>query len=129
MPQTQYDDLLEGFGIVPAVDMPALTLDKFYRLYINRSARRMIGVKPYDVISLAYRRDPEEIALIKAGDRFSPQLSSELSTSVFPLDKRHYLHVKVFARLYNVKVGNEPVKYVYNRGASDGRVFVFRRQQ
>lgn len=128
MPQTQYDDLLEGFEIVPAVDMPALTLDKFYRLYINRSARRMISVKPYDVISLAYRRNPEEIALIKAGDRFSPQLSSELSASVFPLDKRHYLHVKVFARLYNVKVGNEPIKYVYDRGASDGRLFVFRRQ-
>src|SRR5690625_2780126 len=128
MPQTQYDDLLEGFDIVPAVDMPALTLDKFYRLYINRSARRLIDVKPYDVITLAYRRNPEEIALIKAGDRFSPQLSSELSASVFPLDKRHYLHVKVFARLYNVKVGNEPIKYVYDRGASDGRLFVFRRQ-
>ena len=126
MPQSQYGDLLDGFDIVPAVDMPALTLDKFYRLYINRSARRLIDVKPYDVISLAYRRDPEEIALIKAGDRFSPQLSSELSASVFPLDKRHYMHVKVFARLYNVKV-DEPVKYVYNRGASDGRVFVFRR--
>ena len=123
-----YDELLDGFEIVHAVDMPALTLDKFYRLYINRSARRLIDVKPYDVISIAYRRNPEEIALIKAGDKFSPQLSSELSASVFPLDKRHYLHVKVFARLYNVKVGNEPVKYVYDRGASDGRVFVFRKQ-
>lgn len=128
MPQSQYDDLLEGFEIVPAVDMPALTLDKFYRLYINRSARRMIGVKPYNVISLAYRRNPEEIALIKAGDRFSPQLSSELSTSVFPLDKRHYLHVKVFARLYGIKPADEPAKYIYNRGASDGRIFVFRRK-
>ena len=128
MPQSQYDDLLEGFDIVPAVDMPALTLDKFYRLYINRAARRLIDVKPYDVISIAYRRNPEEIALIKTGDRFGPQLASELSASVFPLDKRHYLHVKVFARLYNVKVGNEPIKYVYDRGASDGRLFVFRRQ-
>src|SRR5690625_1862343 len=108
--------------------MPTLTLDKFYRLYINRSARRMIDVKPYDMLSLAYRHDTHEIAIIKASDRFTARWSAELLTSVFPLDKRHYLHVKVFARLYNVKV-DEPVKYAYNRGASDGRVFVFRRQQ
>lgn len=122
-----YNDLLDGFEIVHAVDMPALTLDKFYRLYINRSARRLIDAKPYDMLSLAYRHDTHEIAIIKASDRFDERWSAELMTSVFPLDKRHYLHVKVFARLYNVKVG-EPVKYVYNRGASDGRVFVFRRQ-
>jgi|SRR5690625_858660 len=123
------DEMLDGFDIVPAVDMPALTLDKFYRLYINRSARRMIDVKPYDVVSIAYRRNPEEIALIKAGGRFEQRRATELMASVFPLDKRYYLHVKVFARLYNVKVGNEPIKYVYDRGASDGRLFVFRRQQ
>lgn len=127
MPQSQYDDLLEGFEIVPAVDIPALTLDKFYRFYINRSARRLIDVKPYDMLSLAYRHNPAEIAIIKASDRFDARWSAELTTSVFPLDKRCYLHVKVFARLYNVNVDNEPVKYVYNRGASDGRVFVFRR--
>ena len=121
------DEMLDGFDIVPAVDMPALTLDKFYRLYINRSARRMIDVKPYDVVSIAYRRNPEEIALIKAGGRFEQRRDAELTTSIFPLDKRHYLHVKVFARLYNVKVGNEPAKYEYNRGASDGSVAVFRR--
>lgn len=124
-----YDEMLDGFDIVPAVDLPAITLDKFYRLYINRSARRLIDVKPYDVISLAYRRNPDEIALIKAGGRFEQRRAAELMASVFPLDKRHYLHVKVFARLYNVKVGNEPVKYVYDRGASDGRLFVFRRQK
>src|SRR5690625_3568209 len=121
-----YDELLDGFEIVPAVDVPALTLDKLYRLYVNSSARRLLDVKPYDMISLAYRHDTHEIAIIKASDRFDARWSAELMTSVFPLDKRHYLHVKVFARLYNVKVG-EPVKYVYNRGASDGRVFVFRR--
>src|SRR5699024_5159821 len=121
-----YDDLLDGFEIVPAVDMPALTLDKFYRLYINRSARRLLDVKSYDMLSLAYRHDTHEIAIIKAGDRFDARWTAELTTSVFPLDKRHYLHVKVFARLYNVKVG-EPLKDGHNRGGSDGRVFVFRR--
>lgn len=128
MPKMLYDDLLDGFEIVHAVDMPALTLDKFYRLYINRSARRLLDVKPYDMLSLAYRNNPAEIAIIKASDRFDARWSAELTTSVFPLDKRHYLHVKVFARLYNVDIKDEPIKYVYNRGASDGRVFVFRKQ-
>src|SRR5699024_3046796 len=122
-----YDELLDGFEIVPAVDVPALTLDKFYRLYINRSASRLLDVKSYDIISLACRRNPDEIALVKAGGRFEQRRDAELTTSIFPLDNRHYLHVKVFARLYNVKVGNEPAKYEYNRGASDGSVAVFRR--
>lgn len=121
-------DMLDGFDIVPAVDMPALTLDKFYRLYINRSARRLLDVKSYDVLSIAYRRNPEEIALIKAGGRFEQRHAAELMSSVFPLDKRHYLHVRVFARLYNVKIGNSPVRFVYDRGASDGKIFVFSRQ-
>jgi len=124
-----YDELLDGFEIVPAVDVPALTLDKLYRLYVNSSARRLLDVKPYDMISLAYRHDTHEIAIIKASDRFDARWSAELMTSVFPLDKRHYLHVKVFARLYGISDKDAPYKYVYNRGASDGRVFVFRRQQ
>ena len=122
-----YDDLLDGFEIVPAVDMPALTLDNLYRLYVNSSARRLLGVKPYDMLSLAYRHDTHEIAIIKASDRFDERWSAEIMTSVFPLDKRHYLHVKVFARLYGISDKDAPYKYVYNRGDSDGRVFVFRR--
>src|SRR5699024_3947765 len=78
-----YDELLEGFELVPAVDMPALTLDKFYRLYINRSARRLLDVKSYDMLSLAYRHDTHEIAIIKAGDRFDARWTAELMTSVF----------------------------------------------
>src|SRR5699024_11342283 len=84
-----YDDLLDGFEIVPAVDMPALTLDNLYRLYVNSSARRLLGVKPYDMLSLAYRHDTHEIAIIKASDRFDERMSAEIMTSVFPLDKRH----------------------------------------
>lgn len=129
MPQSQYETLLDGFEVVPAVDVPSITLDKFYRLYINSSARRLIGAKPYDMLSLAYRRDTHEIALIKANDRFNERWAAELSTSVFALDKRYYMHAKVFARLYGISNKQAPYKYVYNRGASDGNVFVFRRQQ
>src|SRR5699024_1816076 len=123
------DDFLDGFEIVPAVDMPALTLESLYRRYGKSWARRLLGVKPYDMLSLAYRQDTHEIAIIKASDRFDERWSAVIMTSVFPLDKRHYLHVKVFARLYGISDKGAPYKYVYHRGASDGRVFVFRRLQ
>src|SRR5690625_568789 len=108
--------------------MPALTIDKQYPLYVNSSARRWLGVKRYDMLSRASRHDTHEIEIIKASDRFEERWSAELMKSVFPLDKRHYLHAKVFARLYGISDKGAPYKYVYNRGASDGQVFVFRRQ-
>src|SRR5699024_5351972 len=111
----------------PAVDMPALTLDNLYRLYINSSARRLLGVKPYDMLSLAYRHDTHEIAIIKASTRFDTRWTAELMTSVFPLAKRHYLDIKSFSRFGVISDKDAPYKYSYNMGASDGRVFVFRR--
>ena len=120
--------LLDGFDIVPAVDLPALTLDKLYRIFINKSARRLLDVKTYDRLSIAYRQDTHEIALIKADATLDNRTTAEIATSVFPLDKRYYLHVKVFARLYGISEKGAPYKYVYDRGASDGTVFVFKRQ-
>lgn len=116
--------ILDGFEFVPAVDAPALTLDKYYRLYINRSTRRLLGVSPYDRLAVAYRPDRSEIAIVKSNAKLGGQLQAEALASVFAVDKRYYLHLRVMDRLYAIK----PAKFVYDRGASDGTIFVFRRQ-
>ena len=123
----QTANILEGFEIVPAKNAPAIRFDDQYRLYINVSAQRLLNVKPYDKLSLAYRPDTQEIALIKSGTHLGGKLQTELSTSIFPVDKRYYLHVKSFAKIYGLDEKDAPITFVYDRGASDGNIFIFKR--
>lgn len=119
-------DILDGFEIVPAHNAPAIRFDNHFRLYINIAARRLLDVKPYDRLALAYRPATQEIALIKAGAQLSGRLKTELATSVFPVDKRYYLHVRSFAKIYGFDADAAPIEFVYSRGASDGNIFVFK---
>src|SRR5690625_8035697 len=94
--------ILDGFEFVPAVDAPALTLDKYYRLYINRSTRRLLGFSPYDRPAVAYRPDRTELAIVKSNAKLGGQLQAEALASVFIVDTLYSLHLLVIARLYLV---------------------------
>lgn len=115
--------ILEGFEFVPAESIPSITLDNQLRIYLNSTARKLLGVKPYDRLAIAYRPASREIAIIKA---YAGEATAEYSTSNFVVDKRYYLHTRVLARLYEFKPSKAPYHFEYSRGASDGSVFVFR---
>ena len=115
--------ILEGFEFVPAESVPSITLDNQLRIYLNATARKLLGLKPYDRIALAYRPESSEIAIVK---EYAGEAEAEYQTSNFVVDKRYYLHTRVLARLYGFKPKDAPFHFEYSRGASDGSVFVFR---
>lgn len=118
-------NLLEGFEIVESDAIPTLTLDNQRRFYINTSARRLMGVKPYAKLSLAYRADDKSIAILKEG---AGAYIADSATSVYSVDKRYYMSARRFCEKYGYVVGQAPYHFVYERGSSDGRAFVFRLQ-
>lgn len=117
--------LLAGFEFVPADNPASLTLDNQSRIYINATARRLLDIKPYDRLAVAYKPDKQALAIVKAyaGEG---RMQSEYLTSNFAVDKRYYLHVKTLARLYDFDESRAPYRFVYERGASDGSIFIFR---
>jgi len=118
--------ILEGFEFVPADSVASLTLDNQMRIYINATARRLLDIKPYDRIAVAYRPDERELALVKSLSSAGQQAMAEYHTSNFAVDKRFYLHTRVLARLYGFKQSGAPYRFEYSRGASDGSAFIFR---
>src|SRR5690625_1234800 len=117
--------LLEGFEIVESDAIPTLTLDNQRRFYINTSARRLMDIKPYAKLSLAYRADAKSIAILKEG---AGAYIADSATSVYSVDKRYYMSARRFCEKYGYDVGQAPYHFVYERGSSDGRAFVLRLQ-
>lgn len=113
--------LLDGFEFITSDNPPALTLDRHGRIYINKSVTNMLNINTYDRLSLAYNPVESEIAIVKQSNE------PEARASLFVVDKRNYLHVRKFVKQYRINV-DSPLKFEYNRGASNGNVFVFRRQ-
>src|SRR5690625_2481729 len=118
--------LLAGFEFVPADNPASLTLDNQMRIYINATARRLLDIKPYDRLAVAYRSDKHELAIVKDYAGKDSQSRAEYLTSNFAVDKRYYLHTRVLARLYGFSEKQAPYRFDYERGASDGSIFVFR---
>lgn len=115
------DDMLAGFEFVPSDGVPFITLDNQRRFYLNASARKLVGVKPYDRISIAYNPTEQALAIVKnAADNVHAAIS------VYAVDKRYYMSARKFANAYAYNAEDAPYEFVYDRGSSDGNVFIFR---
>src|SRR5690625_4463637 len=120
------ESLLTGFEIVASDNVPAITLDNQRRFYINTSARRLMGVSPYERLAIAYNPTDWHLAVIRPTAGLRARESVELATSNYAIDKRYYTSARHFAREYGYDEWNDPYTFVYERGASAGSVFVFR---
>lgn len=120
------ESLLTGFEIVASDNVPAITLDNQRRFYINTSARRLMGVSPYERLAIAYNPTDRHLAVIRPTAGLSARESAELATSNYTIDKRYYMSARHFTREYGYDEWDAPYTFVYDRGASDGSVFIFR---
>lgn len=111
---------LDGFEYVPSDGVPFISLDNQRRFYLNASARKLISIKPYDRVSIAYNPSDHALAVVKQ----STDVHAEIS--LYHVDKRYYMSARKFASAYAYDVANAPYEFVYERGSSDGNVFVFK---
>jgi len=112
----------EGFSIVPSDSVPSITLDNQRRFYVNTSARRLLGIKPYERLAIAYKPGTHELAIIRPS---SDSDISALATSQYNVDKRYYMSARYFAKEYGYDSKGAPYIFAYKNGRSDGKVFVF----
>ena len=115
------DSILEGFEIVPSDSVPYITLDNQRRFYLNASARRLMDVKPYERLALAYNSIDRAIAVLRPNEN-----GEDYALSNYNVDKRYYMSARHFARNYGYPPEDAPYSFVYDRGASDGSAFIFR---
>lgn len=117
--------ILDGFVIVESDGLPVITLDNQSRFYINATARRLMSVKPYERLAIAYNADTHSLAIIRPSASMSDVEMAHVSTSNYNVDKRYYMSARHFAREYRYVSSSLPVHFVYERGTSDGNTFVF----
>lgn len=116
-------DFLAGFEFVESDGSPFITLDNQRRFYLNSSARRLLGVKPYDRLSIAYNIEDKSVAIVKHGVL---PLDGILATSNYVVDKRYYLSARHFSRTYRYEPKDAPYYFDYVRGSAGGSAFVFK---
>lgn len=126
MPKSKEANFLEGFQIVESDAQPIITLDKQQRFYINATARRLMGVKPYERLAIAYNMSTKAIAIVRPNAPLDSAQASLLATSQYNIDKRFYMYARHFARACGYDSARAPYHFVYERGASDGSAFIFR---
>lgn len=117
--------LLDGFEYVASDATPSITLDNQRRFYINTSARRLMDIVPYERLALAYNPREKAIAIVRTNID-NPKDLAEISTSNYSIDKRYYMSARYFAKKYGYSPAGAPYSFIYDRGASDGSVFIFR---
>src|SRR5690625_1325660 len=117
---------LSDFQIVPSDGVPSITLDNQRRFYVNTTARRLMNVRPYDRLAIAYRAEDKSLAVVKPSAGLSAIETADIATSNYAVDKRYYMSARHFARSYAFEPEEAPFTFVYDRGASDGSVFIFR---
>ena len=120
------ESLLNGFEIVASDGIPAITLDNQRRFYLNTSARRLMGVSPYERLAIAYNPTDSRLAIVKPTAGLTAKETAEYATSNYAVDKRYYMSARHFARTYAFEPAEAPFTFVYDRGSSDGSVFIFR---
>lgn len=121
----QFSDLLSGFEIVASDSVPYITLDSHRRFYINRSAQRLLNAEPYKRMALAYNPETNSIAFIMdlSIDIF------DISLSIYTIDKRYYMPARNFYKQYGYSEQDAPYYFDYDRGNSDGSVFIFKLRE
>ncbi len=115
--------MLEGFEFVPSDGVPYITLDNQRRFYVNKSARKLLGIKPYGRVSIAYNSSEKSLAIVKD----SADVHADMS--VYTSDKRYYMSARKFAEIYAYPPEQAPYEFVYDRGSSDGNIFIFRLKE
>src|SRR5690625_6927827 len=118
--------MLEGFESVASDSVPSITLDNQRRFYINTSARRLMDVKPYERLALAYHPEMKAIAIVRAAPDADEKDTSEFSTSNYSIDKRYYMSATHFVEQNSYPPEDALNYFVYERGANDGSDFIFR---
>lgn len=116
------ETMLAGFEFVPSDGVPFITLDNQRRFYLNASARKLIDVKPHDRVAIAYNAAEAALAIVKPG----AVSDAHVSMSQYFVDKRYYMSARKFAANYAYPPEQAPYEFVYDRGSSDGDVFIFR---
>lgn len=102
-------------------DMPAITVDKFGRLYLNAAMREKFGVVdgvPFKC-HVAVDVDTGNIGLARPGE---VNVGDDVSPATFD-GKRYYASVRGFINKYGVKLG----KYVYIERQNNW--YAFRHQE
>src|SRR5690606_39484448 len=93
------DNILAGFEFVPSDGVPFITLDNQRRFYLNASARKLIGVKPYDRVSIAYKPAEQALAIVKNANDIHAELSQ------YFVDKRDYMSARKVPSAYALDSG------------------------
>lgn len=119
-------EFLAGFQFVESDGLPIITLDNQRRFYINATARRLMGVKPYTRLSIAYDPLRRSIAVVMPSAVLSDEIAPIAATSSYNVDQRYYTYARHFARQHGFGDGVLPAHFVYERGMGDGSAFVFR---
>ena len=115
--------MLEGFEFVPSDGVPFITLDNQRRFYLNKSARKLLGINPYGRIAIAYNSSKKALAIVK------DSRDSHAEMSVYAVDKRYYMSARKFADIYTYPSEQAPYEFGYERGSSDGNIFIFRLKE
>lgn len=118
--------LLSGFEIVASDSVPHITLDKQRRFYLNSSARRLLDAEPYKRLAVAYNPAEKALALINPASGVD---IFDVSASNYNIDKRYYMSARHFSDKYGYAPEEAPHIFDYDRGSSDGSVFIFRLRQ
>jgi hypothetical protein len=102
-------------------DMPAITVDKFGRLYLNAAMREKLGVlegAPFKC-HVGFDEQTGDIGIARPGE---VNVGDDVSPATFD-GKRYYASVRGFIRKNNVRLG----KYVYIERQNNW--YVFRHQE
>src|SRR5699024_5404542 len=121
--------ILQVFPFVESDGVPSITLDNQRRFYVNTTARRLMNVRPYDRLAIAYRAEDKSLAVVKPSAGLSAIETAEIATSNYAVDKRYYMSARHFARSQGFPVEEAPYTFVYERGACDGTLFVFQLRE
>jgi len=125
-----FDSLsLSDFDIVASDAIPAITLDRQRRFYINVSARRLLGIKPHQRLSVAYSPDKRLLAVIRPNVDATPAEKAALATSSYNVTDRYYMSARLFAREYGFEPDEAPYSFDYVHGRSDGSMAMFKLRE
>lgn len=113
------DSLLDGFETVPSDSAPFITLDKQRRFYLNASLRKLIDVKSYDRVSIAYNPETRSLAILTG------ESAEAIPASSYFVDKRYYMSARRFCAEYRYTPDSAPYTFEFQRAGSVAGVYLF----
>lgn len=120
---SELNSKLDGFVFVESDYLPFISLDKIGRFHVNKNARRLLGVKAFDKVVLAYHGGNNELAVLP--ESYANEVPGA-AYSRYVIDGRHYMSAKALAKEYGL-LGSHHVFY-YDRSTTDGSLFIFKKR-